>query len=553
MPRTLAELRAGRLAVEDIAPIAEHPPALAEVEVGPSLDQALDELLSEALTAEDEGAETVARDAAIPIVTAAEFQALRQVTESGQQQIESEERNLEDLKAEMRADEEDLAQTEARIAEYQQEINNIRHRMTRYERYIVGEREHSENTEARMLLRTQVMEQMGERVQGLQDLLLQNNRRAAADGQGNFARVFGTREDIQREDYVSPITNMFQSVNDWGRRRALEARAQPTAMVGERPGHGNAVLVQMSQGQAAMEVRQDASLRQHDTPPMPFQFRSSEVAASRGSPPQTPPGLSIPPWGRVNFDSAVFQNNSAADTPARQLSSPPGLGGGHTTAEIDTNEASRNSLLSRQLNPLTGFGPRSPNNDEEGFNIRNSGNVPPSILGQPIPVSGYERFRAQMPRTQRRTTQSVEERMRQVEASIAARAERQEQIRNDFEAATRYPAPVSIIERRHRVHNQRPSRTINTVPPPLCGLDIKDDRPDARSDEEMMMKVDCKICLSQIADTACLPCGHLCMCRWCADQIVPVKKEDQTRPERKGIRCPICREGVKSRVKLFVI
>jgi hypothetical protein len=86
--------------------------------------------------------------------------------------------------------------------------------------------------------------------------------------------------------------------------------------------------------------------------------------------------------------------------------------------------------------------------------------------------------------------------------------------------------------------------------PEFAGLD-GDDRPAPLEDEQMTVKLDCKICLSQIADTACLPCGHLSMCVWCANQAIPVREDDRTRPQSRNARCPVCRKGVKQRVKIY--
>lgn len=86
--------------------------------------------------------------------------------------------------------------------------------------------------------------------------------------------------------------------------------------------------------------------------------------------------------------------------------------------------------------------------------------------------------------------------------------------------------------------------------PAFKGLD-GDDRPEPLEDEQMMVKLECKICLSQIADTAVLPCGHLSMCTWCADQCLPVKEGDKTRPQSRHARCPVCRRSVKQRVKIY--
>jgi len=86
--------------------------------------------------------------------------------------------------------------------------------------------------------------------------------------------------------------------------------------------------------------------------------------------------------------------------------------------------------------------------------------------------------------------------------------------------------------------------------PEFPGLD-GDDRPEPLDDGQLAVKLECKICLSQLADTACLPCGHLSMCSWCADQAIPVREYDKTRPRNRHAKCPICRKGVKQRVKIY--
>lgn len=84
------------------------------------------------------------------------------------------------------------------------------------------------------------------------------------------------------------------------------------------------------------------------------------------------------------------------------------------------------------------------------------------------------------------------------------------------------------------------------------GLDAKNTgRPEEPlSDEAMTMKLDCRICYTQLADTACLPCGHLSMCRWCSEQHSPTMAHDKTRP-RQAAACPVCRKGIRQKVRIF--
>ncbi|KAL2033831.1 hypothetical protein VTO58DRAFT_104545 [Aureobasidium pullulans] len=83
------------------------------------------------------------------------------------------------------------------------------------------------------------------------------------------------------------------------------------------------------------------------------------------------------------------------------------------------------------------------------------------------------------------------------------------------------------------------------------GLDAEDSgRPEPKEDVDMTLKLDCKICYTQTADTACLPCGHLVMCQWCSAQHSPVMQHDRTRP-RKPANCPVCRKKIKQKVRIY--
>lgn len=84
------------------------------------------------------------------------------------------------------------------------------------------------------------------------------------------------------------------------------------------------------------------------------------------------------------------------------------------------------------------------------------------------------------------------------------------------------------------------------------GLDAKDTgRPEEPlDDEQMTFKLDCQICYTQLADIACLPCGHLVMCKWCSEQHSPTLAHDKTRP-RRAAGCPVCRKAIRQKVRVF--
>ena len=83
------------------------------------------------------------------------------------------------------------------------------------------------------------------------------------------------------------------------------------------------------------------------------------------------------------------------------------------------------------------------------------------------------------------------------------------------------------------------------------GLDATDTgRPEPKPDEELIVQMQCKICYTQLSEVACLPCGHLVMCRWCSEQHSPVMQHDRTRP-RRAAACPVCRKGIRQKVRVF--
>ncbi|TKA29730.1 hypothetical protein B0A50_03093 [Salinomyces thailandicus] len=83
------------------------------------------------------------------------------------------------------------------------------------------------------------------------------------------------------------------------------------------------------------------------------------------------------------------------------------------------------------------------------------------------------------------------------------------------------------------------------------GLDAKDTgRPEPKTDEEMTISMECRVCYTQLAEVACLPCGHLVMCKWCSEQHSPVMAHDRTRP-RRAAGCPLCRKAIRQKVRVF--
>jgi hypothetical protein len=76
-----------------------------------------------------------------------------------------------------------------------------------------------------------------------------------------------------------------------------------------------------------------------------------------------------------------------------------------------------------------------------------------------------------------------------------------------------------------------------------------DERPEPKTEADKMVKLECQICYQQIASIACVPCGHLVMCEWCADIEMPVRHRNVPAAPSK---CPMCRKKVSHRVKIHI-
>lgn len=104
-------------------------------------------------------------------------------------------------------------------------------------------------------------------------------------------------------------------------------------------------------------------------------------------------------------------------------------------------------------------------------------------------------------------------------------------------------ASDAVSSARQALHAQRaPER-------PFPTLDNQPDRPPPKTEAEMTRTLACQVCYQQLADIVVLPCGHVNMCLWCADVVVPVKHSHvPIRPSK----CPMCRKQIKQRFKIHI-
>lgn len=255
--------------------------------------------------------------------------------------------------------------------------------------------------------------------------------------QERFARVFGTVEDVQQDDYESPLSNMYNRA--WNRyRQAEDLRAI---------GDSEAPPLQGLSAQERRDIEEQLL------------------------------------WG-VMRDSQVgreAEGNVWSYTP---------VGPNHDAA---TNDSVDVTITPPWLNfPAT--------------------SAPPSD-----PIA---------------TTSSSTGGMSEVRLSL-------EQITGELQRLRL--ASEAVSSARHALHAHRAPEL------PFPTLDNQPDRPPPKTDTEMTRTLACQVCYQQLADIAVLPCGHMVMCQWCADVVVPVKHSHvPVRPSK----CPMCRKQIKQRFKI---
>ncbi|EZF35579.1 hypothetical protein H101_00881 [Trichophyton interdigitale H6] len=106
------------------------------------------------------------------------------------------------------------------------------------------------------------------------------------------------------------------------------------------------------------------------------------------------------------------------------------------------------------------------------------------------------------------------------------------------------------ILRQYQRRGQLGHGSANTArpPAPMIGLDVEiDGRPEPKDSASLTVNMECKVCMTQLVDTALIPCGHAVLCRWCAQQHIIPKPGQIGRPPPPPT-CPVCRTPIKQRV-----
>jgi hypothetical protein len=398
------------------------------------------------------------------------------------------------------------------IRQQQQEIRNGNMRRAGPEQY--NQTPPYRETELRLLHRYH------DRQREYQDARHNLNRlRSESRTAQNFSNVFGTREEVERlgDDYQSPVGNLFMSAYGANSRAEELRRSQPPSVGTPMPQPGYPPLAPTGQHS---EVWETLNAMGDPVPPGPPNPHGSIFG------PPAEVGANSPRFPGVNTSGLSFipPGNYAPYIPA----TPPLYGLPSLASQYGTNYAPQQSAT----NPgVPNVQPTSPDfNPERAFYDRiNRGFAGREATHIPT-YPRHPEFRGL--RESARTA-----------SNYANRYERRNR-QHDSDASDYHYDLLDEMDYEDSIRDH-PRVTENYTK----GLDnAHDGRPEPKTEEQLRVNLDCKVCFSQLVDTVLLPCGHAVMCQWCANQHVPSSKYDKTRPS-KPAKCPMCRKGIKQKVQ----
>ena len=398
-------------------------------------------------------------------------------------------------------------------------------------------------------------------------LVQQNSQNQYSTPNRQNGPIWSSRGEVERlgDEYESPISGLF---NTWGGRyNAAEARRQQERAASEtippmldrapESGTPSMDVRPAERVRTVDEVRHELHQEQQPSHPRNYEAARRRVRSSRN--PQQPlmPPLQIPTPGpsQRSYLSAMIQGSR----PAR----------GSNPADTDTLRMMRQRLINAET--------------RDAEQSRQSGNrvaAPPPTGGE-HPYSFY----AQQPTRPGPHAPPVfttpGHRVPQEMAGYTRDESRTELLARSIGAARLHG--LTYDSEGEELSNSDIERLMTTgfarrrEPEPPKSLDKDDGRPEPVNEEDMMVKMECKICFAQVATVALLPCGmslvsmltgvllyrrnlpnnipllilqigHCVMCKWCANEAVPSHKLDQTAPASARAQCPVCRRKVKQKV-----
>ncbi|KAK6336101.1 hypothetical protein TWF696_001669 [Orbilia brochopaga] len=353
-----------------------------------------------------------------------------------------------------------------------------------------------------------------------------------------LAHTLGSRADLEREDYDTPLRTMFaEAFEEYPRAEEIRRRGQEMEV--ERREYLQAQDASTTESNMRRlqehrsrhyELLHRASL-QRQIDQLHAQNRlhgnaSNNAAVTNWWPPSN--------WS-ANNHHANMDTRSPADNPA------------HLFGLQNEDEPSSNSEDDYEdLIPL----------EDDGFFSLAEGYIP-RLLGAEDQSSTSHRtprlssLPAPPPTISRRSVPDIHTRM---ERSRRLRERETDLIRSRHSEAIRDIASLVGSVRWNREHgsnNGGPGgRNGNAGPQAPRTLDHPQ-RPDNMKEEDMKIMADCKVCYGQIADIVLLPCAHLVLCQWCADSVAPAAPGRLEGAVAPRSNCPVCRARVDNKIKVF--
>jgi hypothetical protein len=383
----------------------------------------------------------------------------------------------------------------------------------------------AEQTEARVMAANREANREAAREAGIPSLETPLERRRLTRGEARlqrarerFARVFGTADDIQQDDYESPLSTMYNRAydryNQAETRRATDTTSPP-------PLEGLSIQERREIEEHILwgVMRESANQASPEDNVWSYSPRGDVIDETTQSGPSALRDL-------VGVDVDSIVSSAWRDAPIVSSETPAEL---HTTSAPPTHTATHNSPLAATANlrmQQARFQGMLAQRREQSERLLPE----PGQLNDPAEVatgSDQSAVPSSSPRGNGNGMTSIQTSIQQINSELR-------RLRLASEA---------ITSARHSLHSHLP-----TEQPPQT-LDNQPGRPSAMSAEEMTIKLECQVCYQQLANIALLPCGHMVMCQWCADVVIPVK---HTHLPIRPTKCPMCRKAVKQRFKIHM-
>lgn len=395
-----------------------------------------------------------------------------------------------------------------------------------------------------------------------------------------FARTFGTREELQQEDYESPLSTIFNRADD-RYRQAEERRATDTTAPPPLDGLSAQERREIEEQLLWGVMRDSAEHLELEAEDNVWSYTPRREQANGDSESSSRPRVLIsqrltPRPSRADHDSSTHpdaeellraqeealrriafrQHLSRSPGPEHNPSANP-VSGRHEFPGEEALRALRSRNLSRAL------APSSSDNRSASPTSRTRPSRSPMTSG-PLFHFGTPRTSTQnrILGTPRTTTQNRNDDLDHLRRQFELIGDSEHDLERQYNAnrptssqgngmsqvQTSISQITSELQRLRLATDAIASARARYIPEDHT-LDSQPDRPEPLTDEEMTKTLACQVCYQQLADVALLPCGHMCMCQWCADVVVPVKHSHvPVRPTK----CPMCRKGVKQRFRIHI-